>query len=92
MSAIKSSDVPMLDSGSSCNESITWFDFVVIVDNDGSIKHERMSSEGGNVEGSLGVSKSKILMELENGKAWQPYSEPWDCDFDLYQRAFPGTL
>ena len=86
-----SSDVPTLDSGSSGDTSMTWSDFVVCVDKDGSIEYERMSSEGGTAEGSVGVSKSNILVELENGKAWQPLSEPWDCDFYLYQRALPRT-
>ena len=50
-----------------------------------------MSSEGGNPEGLVGVSESKILVELENGKAWQPSSEHWDWDFYFYQRAFLRT-
>ena len=75
-SATESSNVPTLDSGSSIDKSVTWSDFVVSVDNDGSIAYERMSSEGGTAEGSVGVSKSKILVELEHGKAWQPSSEP----------------
>ena len=50
-----------------------------------------MSSEGGTAEGSVGVFESKISVELANGKVWQPSGEPWDCDFYLYQRGFPGT-
>ena len=34
-SAPESSDVLTLDSGSSCNQSVVWSDFVVIVDSDG---------------------------------------------------------
>ena len=41
-----SSDVLTLDSGSSDNKSETWSDFVICVDNNGSIEDERMSSEG----------------------------------------------
>ena len=70
---------------------MTRCDFVVKVNNDGLIMYARMSSEGGTAEGSVGVSKSKIPVELENGKAWQRSSEPWDCDFYLYQWDFPGT-
>ena len=69
-SATESSDVPTLDSGSSRDKSVTWSNFVVSVDNNGSIEYERMSSEGGTTEGSVGVSESKIPVELENGKAW----------------------
>ena len=75
-SGTEASDVPMLDSGSSGDKSVIWSDFVVSLDNDGSIEYERMSSEPGTAEGSVGVSKSKILVELEHGKAWQPSSEP----------------
>ena len=90
-SATESSNFPELDSKSPHNKSMTWSDFVVSVDNDASIEHQRMSSEGGTTEASVGFSESNIPVELENGKAWQPFSEPWDCDFYLYQRAFPGT-
>ena len=76
VSAIKFSDVPMLDSGSSGDKSVIWSDFVVSLDNDGSIEYERMSSEPGTAEGSVGVSKSKIPVELENGKGWQPSGKP----------------
>ena len=65
-SAPESSDVPTLDSGSSSNKSVTWSDFVVRIDYDGSIEYERMSSETGTAEGSSGVSESKILVELEH--------------------------
>ena len=64
----ESSDVSMLDSGTSINNSVTWSDSVVSMDNDGSIEYERMSSEGGTTEGLVGVSKSKIPVELENGQ------------------------
>ena len=90
-SATEFSDVPILDSGSSGNKRVIWSDFVVSVHNDRTIEHERMSSKAGTVEGSVGISKSKIRVELENGKAWQPSSEPWDCDFYLYHRTFPQT-
>ena len=51
------------------------------MDNDGSIEYERMTSEAGTAEGLVGVSESKIPVELESGKVWQPSGEPWDCDF-----------
>ena len=69
-SATESSDVPTLDSGSSGDKSVTWSDFVFSMDNDGSIAHERISSEAGTGEGLVGVSESKISVELENRKAW----------------------
>ena len=50
-----------------------------------------MSSEGCTADSLVGVSKSKIPVELENGKAWQASSKPWDCDFYLHQSALPGT-
>ena len=81
----------MLDSGSSGDKRVTSSDFVVSVDNYGSITYERISLEGGTAEGSVGVCESKIPVVLDNGKAWQPSSEPWDCDFYLHQRAFPRT-
>ena len=58
----------MLNIGSSNNNSVTWSDFIVNVYSDGSIAYGRMSSEGGTEEGLVGVSKSKILVELKNGK------------------------
>ena len=91
MHATESSNVPTLDSGSCSNKSITWSDFMVSVDNDGSIECERMFSEGGTAEASVGVSESKILVELENRKAWQPLVVSQDCDLYLHQRAFPRT-
>ena len=72
----ESSDVPTLDSGSSCDKNVTWSNFVVIVDNDKLIECKRMSSEGGTTEGLGGVSEAKIAVELENGKAQQPSGEP----------------
>ena len=75
-SATEAHDVPTVDSGSSSYKSVTWSDFMVRLDNDGSIESERMSSEGGTTEGSVDVSKFKILVELENGKARQPSGEP----------------
>ena len=83
-SANQSSAVPMLDSQCSGNKSMTCSNFVVRVDNDGSIEYERVSSEGGTAVGLVDVSESKISVELENGKAWQPSGEPCDCDFYLY--------
>ena len=88
---IESSYVPTLDSESSDNKSITWSDFVVSGNKDGSIKYERISSKGSTAEGLVGVSESKIPVELEYVKTWQSSSEPWDCDFYRYQRAFTGT-
>ena len=90
-SATMASNLTTLDFGFSDSKSMIWSDFVVCVDNDGLIEYERMSSEGGTAEGLVGVSKSKISMELENGKGWQPSNESWDCNFYLYQRAFPET-
>ena len=87
----KSFDVPTLDCGSSSNQSVTWLDFVVSMDGDRLIEDKMMSSEGGTAEHSISVSKSKILVEWHNGKVWQPSSKYWDCDFYLYQRAFPRT-
>ena len=55
-SVTESSTVSMLNSGSFADKSVTWPDFVVSVDNDGSIEYERMSSIGGTTEGSVGVS------------------------------------
>ena len=91
MSVTESSYVLMLDFGSSSDKHVTWSDFIVSVDNDGTINYRRMSLEGGTAEGSVGVSEFKILVELENRKLWQPSDAPWDCDFYLHQRAFPGT-
>ena len=91
VSVTESSDVPILNFGSFGDKIVTWSNFVVSVDNHASIECEKMSSESGTAEGSVSVSKSKISVELENGKAWQPSSEPWDSDLYLYQRAFPGT-
>ena len=58
---------------------------------DSLIEHERMFSECGTAENSVHVFQSKILMQLENWKVWQPSGKPWACDFCLYQRAFPRT-
>ena len=63
-----SSDVPALDSGYSGDKSITCSDFVVSVNNDMSIEYKRMYSASGTTEGLVGVSKSKIPMELEMAK------------------------
>ena len=68
MPATESSDVPTLDSESFDYKSVTWSDFVVSVDNNESIEYKRMSSEAGTAEGSVGVSESKIPVELENRK------------------------
>ena len=87
----ESSDVPTLDSVSPGNISVTSSDFVVSVYKDRSIDYERISSELGTTEGSVSVLESKIPVELENGKAWQHSAEPWDSDFYLDQRTFPGT-
>ena len=70
---------------------MTWSDFLVSVDNERSVEYVRMSSEGGIAEGLVGVWKSKIPMELENENVWQPSGKPWDCDFYLYESAFPST-
>ena len=43
------------------------------------------------MEGSVDVAYHKILLKLEDGKAWQPSGDSWDCDFYLHQRRFPRT-
>ena len=91
VSVTKSSNVPMLDSGSSSDESVTWYDFVLRMDNDELIEYERMSSEGGPADGSVGIYESKILLVLANGNVWQPSGQPWHCDFYLYHRPFPAN-
>ena len=63
-----SSYVPVLDSGSSGNTSVPWSDFVVSMDNHGSIEYERMFSEIGTGEGSVGVAESTIPVKSENVK------------------------
>ena len=68
MSATESSNVPMLDSESSTDKSMTWSDFVVSINNHRSIEYERMSSEDGTAEDSVRVSESMIPVELENRK------------------------
>ena len=70
---------------------MTWSDVVVRVNNHWSIEYVRISAEGGTAKGSVGVSKSKILVELANKKAWQPFDKTWDCDFYVYQKDFPRT-
>ena len=65
-----------MDSGSSSDKRMTWSDFVVSVNNDRSIEYEKMSSEVGTAEGLVGVFESKILVKLENVKAWQPAGDP----------------
>ena len=90
-SVTETCNIPTLDFGSSDDKSMTWFDLVVSMDSDGSIEYERMSSELGTAEGSVGVFNSEILMDLENRKLWQASGEPCDYDFYLYQQAFPGT-
>ena len=90
-SVTESSDVSTLQCGSSHDISMTCFKFVVSVDIDGTIEHERMSLEGGTAEGSVSVGESKIPVELQNGKGWQHCGEPSDYNFYLYQMAFPRT-
>ena len=50
-----------------------------------------MYFESGTTEGSVGVSKSKLPVKLQNEKGWQPSSESSNSDFCLYERAFPKT-
>lgn len=69
---IESSNVLILYSVSYSDKSVTWTDFVVSADNDGLIKYVRMSSQAGTAKGLVGASKSKILIQLENGTVWQP--------------------
>ena len=83
-SITESSYVPTLESETSTDKSLPWSNFVVSMDNDDMITHERISSEGGTVKGSVSVSESKIPVKLENRKAWQSSSEPWDCDVYLH--------
>ena len=58
----------ILDSGFSSNTSVPWSNFVVSMHNDSLIQYESMSSKDGTAEGLVGLSESKIPMELENGK------------------------
>ena len=71
-----SSNVATLDCGSSGDKSITWSDFVVSMNNDIAIGYARISIEGGTASSLVGVSESKLPVELESGKAWQASSEP----------------
>ena len=86
-----SSDVALLHSRSSSDKRLTWSNFMVSVDKDGSIEYKKMSVECRTANGSVGVSESKIPVELENGNVWQPSREPCDCHFYLHQRAFRGS-
>ena len=56
VSAIVSSDVRILNSGSSSYAIINWSNFVVYTDNNRLIEFERITSEVGTTEGSVGVS------------------------------------
>ena len=76
--------MPTLDSVSFLDTSVTWFDFVISLDTDGSIQYQRMSLETGTAESWVSVSKSKIPVELENRKVWQPSSKPCDCTLFLF--------
>ena len=93
-SATESSNIPTLDSRFSGDKSMICSNFVGSVDNYASIEYETMSSEGGIAKGQVGVSDSKIPVELESGKVWQSSSKPGNCDFYFNQRAFlgPGVL
>ena len=71
-----SSNVRALDSRSCSNTSMSLSDLDVIVDSDWSIKYDRISLKSVTIEGSVDVSKSSTTVELENGKVWQPYSQP----------------
>lgn len=73
-----------LHSESSVNNSVTWSDFVIRLDSDGLIEYERMPSQGGIIEGLVGVSEFKILVEMENRKVLQPSGLPKNCNFYLY--------
>ena len=90
-SATKSSNVRTLDSGSFGHKGVVWSNFVISMYDNGIIEFERISSEVGTPEGSIGVSESKIQMQLENGTVQLPFGELWICGFYLYQRAFPET-
>ena len=67
--AIKFSHVLMLYSRTCSNKPVICSDFVVSMDSDGTIKYDRMLSEGGIAEGSVSVYKSKIPVALGHGKA-----------------------
>ena len=49
-SASEFSHLSAVDSESFVNSNMIWSDFIVSVDNDGSIEYERMSFEGGTAE------------------------------------------
>ena len=68
-------DVFMLDSESSNYKRLTWFNFVFSTKNYRYIEYKRMALEGGTAEGLVGISKSKIPVQLENGKVLQPSSK-----------------
>ena len=87
----KSANVLTQDSGSSRDKCVTWSHYLVSMDSDRSIEYKRMTSEGSTAERSVGVSESQILVELENRKVWQSFGEPWEYDFYLYLRPFPGA-
>ena len=70
VSVTESSDGTKLYYGSSGDKGVSWSDFVVRVHNDGWIEYENMSSVGGTAEGWVGISESKIPVQLENGTAW----------------------
>ena len=76
VSATENSDIRALDSGSCDNVCEPWSNFVVILDHDGSLEYETMSSGSVSSEGSVSVSGSKIPVELENRGAWQPSCAP----------------
>ena len=67
-SITESFNVRILDYRSSSNKSITWFLYDISINNNASIKYERMSLEGGTAEGLVDLSYLKISVELENGK------------------------
>ena len=65
----KSFNIPILDSRSSNNKCVTWSDFVVSINSAGSLESDMMSSGDGTAEGLVGICKSIIPVELDNGKA-----------------------
>ena len=83
-SATKSFYVPTLDSATSDDKSVTWSDFVVSVDSERSIEYERMYVKSGTAKSLVGVSESKIPVELANEKVWQPCGVPCASNYYLY--------
>ena len=61
-----------LYSVSFSNQSVTQADFVVSIDSVELIADDKMSTKVATAKGLVAASESKIPVELENGKVWQP--------------------